>query len=69
MYRYSSGTTKLPSESLVQTLSSKREKYIKYQSLLLQTNTNESFIPGRYQGVHEYYIQLVNNLTKLFDVR
>ena len=25
MYRYSSGTTKLPSESLVQTLSSKRE--------------------------------------------
>ena len=26
MYRYSSGTTTLPSESLVQTLSSKREK-------------------------------------------
>ena len=69
MYRYSSGTRKLPSAFLVQTLSSKREKYIKYQSLLLQTNTNESFVPGRNQGAHEYYIQLVNNLTKLFDVR
>ena len=69
MYRYSSGTTTLLSESLVQTLSSKREKYNKYQSLLLKTGMHESFVPDRYQDAHEYYIQLVNNLTELFDAR
>ena len=69
MYRYSSGTITLLSESLVQTLSSKREKYNKYQSLLLKTDTHESFVPDRYQDVHEYYVQLVNNLTELFDAK
>ena len=49
MYRYSSGITTLLSESLVQTLSSKREKYNKYQSLLLKTDTHESFVHDRYQ--------------------
>ena len=57
MYRYNSGTTTLLLESLDQTLSSKREKYKKYQNLLLKTDT------------HEYYVQLVNNLTELFDAR
>ena len=65
----SSGTTTLSSESLVQTLSSKREKYNKYQSLLLKTDTHESFVPDRYQDAHEYYVQLVNNLTELFHPR
>ena len=69
MYRYSSGTTTLSSESLVQTLSSKREKYNKYQSLLLKTDMRESFVPDRYQDDHDYYVQLVNNLTELFDAR
>ena len=47
----------------------KEKKYNKYQSLFLQTNRNESFVPGIYQDAHEYYIQLVNNLTELFDTR
>lgn len=63
MYRYSSDTT-----TLVQTLSCKREKYNKYQSLL-KTDTHESLVPDRYQDAHEYYIQLFNNLTELFDVK
>ena len=67
MYRYSSSTTKLPSESLVQTLSSKREKNPnKFHSLLMQTYMH---VPGSYQDGHEYYIQVVNNLTELFDAR
>ena len=61
---YSSDTT-----TLVQTLSSKREKYNKYQCLLLKTDMHESFVPGRYQDAHEYYNQLINNLTELFDTR
>ena len=64
MHRYSSGTT-----ILVQTLSSKKEKYNKYQSLLLKTDIHKWFVPGRYQDIHKYYIQLINNLTELFDVR
>ena len=44
-----------------------KEKYNKYQSLLLKTDTYESFVPDRYQDAHEYYVQLVNNLTELFD--
>ena len=63
-YRYSSGTT-----TLVQALSNEIEKYNKYQSLLLKTDTHESFVPGRYQNAYVYYIQLVNNLTELFDAR
>ena len=47
----------------------KEKKYNKYQSLFLQTDMHESFVPGRYQDAHEYYIQLVNNLTELFDTR
>ena len=69
LYRYSSGTITLSSESLVQTLSNKREKYNKYQSLLLKTDTHESSVPDRYQDAHEYYVQLVNNLTELLDAR
>ena len=69
MYRYNSSTTTLLSESLVKLLSSKREKYNKYQSLLLKTDTHESFVPDRYQDAHEYYVLLVNNLTELFDAR
>ena len=69
MYRYSSGTTTLLSEFLVQTLSSKREKYNKYQSLLLKTDTHESFVPDRYQDAHGYCVKLVNNLSELFDAR
>ena len=69
MYMYSSGTITLPSESLVQNLSSKEKKYNKYKSLLLQTDKHESYVPGRYQDAHEYYIQLVNNLTELFNAR
>ena len=65
----SSGITTLSSESLVLALSSKREKYNKYQSLLLKTDTCESFVPDRYQEAHEYYVQLVNNLTELFHPR
>ena len=64
MHRYSSCTS-----TLVQTLLSKREKYNKYQSLLLKTHMHESFVPGRYHDAHEYYIQLINNLTELFDAR
>ena len=63
MYKYSSGTT-----TLVQTLLNKREKYNKYQNLL-KTDSYESFIPGKYQDAHEYYNQLINNLTELFDAR
>ena len=47
----------------------KEKKYNKYKSLLLQTDMHESFVPDRYQDAHEYYIQLVNNLTELFDAR
>ena len=47
----------------------KEKKYNKYQSLFLETDMHESFVPGRYQDAHEYYIQLVNNLTELFDTR
>ena len=47
----------------------KEKKYNKYQSLFLQTDMHESFVPGRYQDAHEYYIQLVNTLTELFDAR
>ena len=61
--------TTLSSESLVQTLSSKEKNYNKYKSLLLQTDKHESCVPGKYQNDHEYYIQLVNNLTELFDAR
>ena len=64
MHRYSSDTT-----TLLQTLVSKREKHKKYQGLLLKTDTHESFVPGRYQDALEYYIQLINNLTELFDAR
>ena len=37
----------------------KEKKYNKCQSLFLQTDIHESFVPGRYQDGHEYYIQLV----------
>ena len=47
----------------------KEKKYNKYKSLFLQTDMNESFVPGRYEDAHEYYIQLVNNLTELFNTR
>ena len=69
MYMYSSSTITLPLKSLLQSLSNKREKYNKYQSLLLKTDTHELFVPDRYQDAHEYYVQLVNNLTELFDTR
>ena len=49
-------------------LSSKREKYDKYQNLL-KTDSHESFVPGKYQNANEYYNQLINNLTELFDAR
>ena len=47
----------------------KEKKYNKYQSLLLKTDMHESFVPDRYQDIHEYYVLLVNNLTELFDAR
>ena len=34
----------------------KEKKYNKYKSLLMQTDMHESFVPGRYQDAHEYYI-------------
>ena len=46
---YSSSTT-----TLGQTLSSKREKYNKYHSLLIETDTRELFVPGKYQDAHEF---------------
>ena len=59
MHRYNSDTT-----TLVQTLSSKREKYNKYQSLLLKTDMHESFVPGRYQGAHEYSTFILQLITQ-----
>ena len=56
---YNSGTT-----TLVQTLSSKREKYNKYQSLLLKTDVHESFVPGRYQDTHEYSTFILQLITQ-----
>ena len=30
---------------------------------------HESFVPDKYQDAHECYVELVNNLTELFDAR
>ena len=59
IHRYNSDTT-----TLVQTLSSKREKYNKYQSLLLKTDVYESFVPGRYQDTHEYSTFILQLITQ-----
>ena len=65
MYRYSSDMT-----TLVQILLSKREKYNKYIRAYYwkQILMNHLFLVDT-QDAHEYYIQLINNLTELFDAR
>ena len=65
MYRYIA----VVQQHLLKLYRVKEKKYNKHQSLLLNTGTHESFVPGRCQDAHEYYIQLVNNLTELFDVK